>query len=148
MDRLRDNKFDALTSFSIDFHQRRITNAADAIDAQDYVTLKQLKALRADLITLLSTAIPGGSIDEMIIIAEETQITTDSFVVTTAYPPLANQLLVKILVQDGTGGHDIIPSASFNDMPTNINGMPNGKTIMAFFLYGGKWQWFGNIGFV
>lgn len=42
---LRDNKVDQLTTRLYDFHQRRITNAADAVDDQDYVTYGQLKKL-------------------------------------------------------------------------------------------------------
>jgi hypothetical protein len=44
MNLLRDNIFDSVTTRNQDLKQRRIVNAGDAIDPQDYITKKQLDA--------------------------------------------------------------------------------------------------------
>lgn len=48
---LQSNKVDLLSTQLIDFNQRRITNAANAVNQQDYVTLAQLNTAIAGIAT-------------------------------------------------------------------------------------------------
>lgn len=58
---LTNNKVDRDSVQDIDFHQRRVTNAGDAVDARDYVTKQQLDALTAT-VAKLTTAIQKAGI--------------------------------------------------------------------------------------
>jgi hypothetical protein len=53
---LTNNKVDRDSTQNVDFHSRRITNAGDAVNTQDYTTLNDLNnaiaALKAQLVAL------------------------------------------------------------------------------------------------
>lgn len=66
---LRNNKIDSITTQLIDFHKRRITNAAPAINSNDYVIKQQLTDAIASINVSRSTSVssttagPDNNID-------------------------------------------------------------------------------------
>lgn len=61
MDNLRGSRVDTLATRLIDFHQRRITNAAPSVDDYDYVVRKELKKGIEDTRRTITTSnLSGG----------------------------------------------------------------------------------------
>ncbi len=52
MSLIQNNKVDLLTTQNLDMHQRRLMNAADAVDSNDYTTLEQVNKLILDSSTV------------------------------------------------------------------------------------------------
>lgn len=109
---VQSNKVDQLTTQLTNFHQRRITNAADAVNSQDYVTLKQLKAMVAGVKPTKEpvTTLPGtggGS-------GYTTNVGTDGYYVITIATGHATPLLSSGLNQEV----DLTTASTIIDLPS------------------------------
>lgn len=140
----REGVLDRLSVRLIDFKKRRITNAADAIDGADYVTLDQLNKGLADvrpgadgnvIQNITNNTITGGAaiIDYHLLVAN---LTINAASVT---PPAANTLLAVILKQDGTGGWTVTWGTDFQIGPSDLQVLPNSYSVVLFAAYSGKW---------
>jgi hypothetical protein len=147
---LRQDQLDALFTRDLSLSGRRVRGAADAILNQDYVTKAQLDALEEKLqkaIDLKNN--PEGSTTTNTIsvtgasVYRETQTLTAAATITTTYTsPTTNDLLIKVLTEDGTGGWGITAwNAIFEGVTTSdIVTLANYKNIYIFQYTGTKWS--------
>src|SRR5580704_7947385 len=104
---IRFNKVDQLTTQLVDFHQRRITNAAPAKDNNDYVTLAQVQALIAGIqqnVNNSSTNITNSTSITATAIIDLHTLSSNLAITPSVHPAPANGVLIVILTQNGTGG--------------------------------------------
>ena len=134
---LRFNKVDSLTTQLINFHQRRITNAADAVDPQDYVTLAQVKELLANVQQTINnthnvTNINNSTTLTATAIIDLHTLSSNLAITPSVHPAPANGVLIVILTQDGTGGWIPTWDSNFSITPTDINTVINKRTCVIF----------------
>lgn len=143
----RNSVLDKTVTRLIDFHARRITNAADAIDDQDYVTLSQLNkgldnikpGADGNIIQNITnnTVTGGAAVIKFFTLTANLTLNT----ISGATPPLANTLLLVILKQDGTGGWTTTWGTDFQTFPGDLQVLPNTTSSILFGAYSGKWYY-------
>jgi hypothetical protein len=131
---LRSNKVDALTTQSQNFHGRRITNAANAVNPQDYVTLSQLNAAIAGIQQNVDKSTTNINNSTTVTSTAVVQLITlsSNLVITPSISPVVNGVLIIILTQNGTGGWIPTWSSAFSIVPTDINTVANKRTAIVF----------------
>lgn len=146
----RENVLDRINTKLVDFKRRRITNAADAVDNQDYVTLAQVNALIAGLSKTSSgnvtnnvtnnTTITGNAVIDYHTLTANLTINTASVT-----PPPADTLLVVILLQDSTGHWTTTFGTDFQISPAagTLGLLPNTTSVVVFASHSGKWYQVG-----
>jgi len=127
-----DASVDILNTRVLDFHRRRITNAADAIDSRDYVTLQQLREILAALP-------PGGGGG-----THQYQPIT----LTTTAQAIANITVVDgdaltFYLTIGIAGSYPSWGTNYENAPTAVSPSAGKIAIVGFFGNGGKWKWDG-----
>jgi hypothetical protein len=146
---LRNDQLDSLVTRDFDLHGRRTRNAADAVLNQDYVTKAQLDALEAKLIKQLE-AVSGPvtnttnsySVTGSTVYRESQTFTANATVTTTYTSPATNDLLIKVLTLDATGGWTITSwNAIFEGVTTSdfVN-LANYVNTYIFIYTGTKWK--------
>lgn len=139
---LRDNKVDSLTTRLIDFHQRRVVNAASAVDPNDYVIKQDLDNAIAGVKNVAGPSISSSSTTNITgTVVVDHRVLTANLTINTAIvtPPPNNTKLALILVQDGTGGWITTFGTDFQTFPSNLGVLANKTTVIEFVAYGGKW---------
>lgn len=130
-----DQLVDGINTRIINFHRRRITNAADAIDRQDYVTLRQL-------LELLEGLAPGGGGTGSNQIQEYTMNAAPYSVPTVTV--VNGDDLTIYLTQDGSGSrYPDWAGTHYELMPTAVDPTAGTVSIIGAKGYGGKWRWDG-----
>lgn len=131
---LLDNQVDILNTRVLDFHRRRITNAADAIDRQDYVTLRQL-------LELISGLSPGGGSGTNQF--QSYTMNAAPYSVPDVTVVNGDSLLVY-LFQDGSGSrYPVWNGAFYQYAPVTFDPTPGSLGIVGFVGNGGLWKWDG-----
>lgn len=145
----------------IDFHRRRITNAADAVDEQDYVTLAQARTIIGGTTNVTNVFAGGGSPvvsgNGLQFASYVVPIVANVAIVDLAHgggqlvSPVANFTIanplnsyagmwILTIDQDVTGGRMVTWDSLYKGVTVNdIDPTPNTKSIYQFFGSGGFW---------
>jgi hypothetical protein len=141
---LRSNKVDSLSTQSQNFHGRRITNASDAIDPQDYVTLAQLNAATANIQQNVdnsktninnSTIITGGAA------VIDYHTVSGALAISASVMPAPTNGLLRVFLTMASGAVQPTWNASdFSLTPGEISITVGTRTLVCFCADGaGKW---------
>lgn len=140
---IRSNKVDLQSTKLLDFHQRRITNAADAVDNQDYVTLKQLKDALNGIGQIIHQVVNhvnnSTTITSTAVIDIHTLSASSTLITPSVTPAPANGMLVIILKQDATGGRLVTWSSDFLIGPPELSTLANTYSCFIFGAITAKW---------
>ena len=140
----------------VNMQGQTVSNVADPVKNQDVVTLNYLQGQLASLVAQLpntpagtnitiiegtSTSTStgtgtGGTIGSTVI--SET-LTMASTVLSPPTPGADGNLLTYVLIQDGTGGHQITWGTNVKYTTIQIDTTPNTQSIFHFFALGGIW---------
>lgn len=129
-----DNAVDILNTRVIDFHRRRITNAADAIHDRDYVTLRQL-------LEILSGYTPGGGGSGRTHQFQTVNLTSTAQAIANVTVVDGDTLTFYLTI--GIAGSYPSWGSNYENAPTAVASSAGLTAIVGFFGNGGKWKWDG-----
>ena len=150
---LDQERIDYLSVRNQDFHGRRIFNAADGKDGQDYVTLNQLNSfqsqieeLSAQVLQLLNTqnVVPTIASNIVTYFQNDLVLTADTAIANTTTTPVPGMILNVRVTLNATAGWTITWGTQYVGVQTEI--FNEATDFASFSFYGtadNKWQLLG-----